>query len=400
MFTPRGQHALLVLIFVSLLSLPGLSKPSLPQTAGEGRSGRPIVGSGQPYVIKPGDELSITFLAQPDNTTTVQVRQDGSFYIPPLGDVVAAGKTLAELRSTLRKLTARQFQYPDVAVGLKSVRRVNCLVMGEVARPGQYEVLPNTTLLEVIADAGGATSVADQRTATIMRGGSATEVPLAPSDSARISIEPEDVVFVRKAPRITLTGEVNAPGLETMSEGPVTAWQCLAIAGGAKPDAALGRIQLRRFGSTGEILILDLSAGSTSAAAGTVLADGDELIVPQQQILILGNGGNSKSGLIPISGPEPIIQALGEAGVDPKSRLSKVVLINSEDLSASKGQIEPHMLHQYDLASALSGTSHSQQLPTVKDGDVIIIETASPPANLATWVSTLPALAVIRTLFK
>lgn len=86
-------------------------------------------------------------------------------------------------------------------------------------------------------------------------------------------------------PTIYVTGQVNAPGRYQI-QGPVTALQALAIAGGPGVFAATGRIQVRRVNDEGAetVFIFDYDAVEEGRPSGALLEldDGDVLVVPER----------------------------------------------------------------------------------------------------------------------
>ncbi len=112
-----------------------------------------------PYTLRPGDRVTIdVFTAAGQRVEVVSgariVDRDGAMYLPYVGSVHAAGLDEAGLRDAL----ARRFGdfYDQPVVNVKVELRVN--VTGSVGRPGQYYLDPSATIIDAIAEAGGAAS--------------------------------------------------------------------------------------------------------------------------------------------------------------------------------------------------------------------------------------------------
>jgi polysaccharide biosynthesis/export protein len=114
------------------------------------------------YRIGPEDVLQISVWKNDAMSRAVPVRPDGKISLPLLNDVQAAGLTALELREFLTKELAGYMPNPEVSVIVTDVRSFKVSVMGEVAKPGRFELKSWTTVLDVLAMAGGFTQFASR----------------------------------------------------------------------------------------------------------------------------------------------------------------------------------------------------------------------------------------------
>ncbi len=121
------------------------------------------------YVIGADDVLQILFRYDPDLTTEVTVRPDGMISLPLLSDVQAAGLTPEQLRDKVIEVAKRYIEDPSVTVIVRTINSRKVFITGEVARPGPYNLTTSTTVLQLIAMAGGLTEFADKGKITVMR---------------------------------------------------------------------------------------------------------------------------------------------------------------------------------------------------------------------------------------
>ena len=126
------------------------------------------LAQGGDYRIGPDDVLVVTVWDQKDLDQTVQVRPDGKISLPLLNDVQAAGLTAVELKDVLTKRLTEYMPSPEVSVIVTDVRSLKVSVMGEVARPGRYELKSWATVLDVLAMAGGFTQFASRSRIVIL----------------------------------------------------------------------------------------------------------------------------------------------------------------------------------------------------------------------------------------
>ena len=121
------------------------------------------------YVIGPNDVLTVVFWRDKDMSTDVSVRPDGKISLPLINDVTAAGLTPEQLRQQLTTAAAKFVEEPTVTVVVKEINSRRVFITGQVGKPGPYPLTGPTTVLQLIAMAGGVLEYADAKNITIMR---------------------------------------------------------------------------------------------------------------------------------------------------------------------------------------------------------------------------------------
>jgi polysaccharide export outer membrane protein len=122
------------------------------------------------FLLGPEDELEITVWKNLELSRTTAIRPDGLISMPLIGDVQAAGLTADALA---QRITERLKQYfattPAVSVSVKTINSYSVFVMGEVAKPGKYQLKSYVTVLQAISTAGGFTVYAKRNKLQIVR---------------------------------------------------------------------------------------------------------------------------------------------------------------------------------------------------------------------------------------
>ncbi len=121
------------------------------------------------YRIGPEDQLGISVWKNEPMSRVVVVRPDGMISLPLLDDVKAAGLTPMQLRDLLAHKLAEYVPSPSVSVIVNDVRSFKVSVIGEVVRPARYELKSRTTVLDVLAMAGGFNQFAARTRIVILR---------------------------------------------------------------------------------------------------------------------------------------------------------------------------------------------------------------------------------------
>ena len=151
-------------------SKPAPSAQSMPETAAAAAAPRatdPAIPPG--YVIGTDDVLSIVFWKDKDMSAEAQVRPDGRIALPLINDVVAAGLTPEQLREKITEESKKYLEDASVTVVVRQINSRKAFITGEVYKPGTYPLTSPTTVMQLIAMAGGLREYADSKKIVIMR---------------------------------------------------------------------------------------------------------------------------------------------------------------------------------------------------------------------------------------
>jgi polysaccharide export outer membrane protein len=122
------------------------------------------------FLLGPEDELEITVWGNKDLTRITAVRPDGLISMPIIGDVQAAGLTADALA---QRIADRLKQYlattPSVSVSVKELNSYSVYVLGEVTKPGKFQLKSYVTVLQAISMAGGFTDYAKKNRVQVLR---------------------------------------------------------------------------------------------------------------------------------------------------------------------------------------------------------------------------------------
>ncbi len=106
------------------------------------------------YLIGPDDILHIQVWKEPELGATLPVRTDGKISLPLINDVQAAGMTPVELAGSITEKLKKYFDDPRVTVMVSQMTHQRVYVVGEVMSHGPMVLLPDMTVLQVLATSG------------------------------------------------------------------------------------------------------------------------------------------------------------------------------------------------------------------------------------------------------
>jgi len=149
-------------------ALTGCANSSLPRP--------PVAELASPeqrplYRCDMGDVLDLRFPRNPELNEQAVVGPDGRISVQFAHDILAAGRTLAELTKDLSEAYSKELVDPLVSLSIRTYSGTRIYVAGEVATPGEFVETGPITALQAIARAGGfKTSAALSQVILIRRG--------------------------------------------------------------------------------------------------------------------------------------------------------------------------------------------------------------------------------------
>jgi polysaccharide biosynthesis/export protein len=244
--TPPGRWV--GLLFVLALGLPPYAQA--PQGAAPGQATTPSMQIG------PGDLVTVQVYGQQDLTTTNAVSDDGNLSMPLIGKVHIGGLSLdqaaREVESALKK--GGILVNPYVTVTVPPGRSQQVPVTGFVKNPSRYPIDANTTVLDLLALAGGTTADAGDIVYVVRpdANGAFVRIPVnlkALSDGtateAPIRIKSGDQLLVPKAFEFQIYGEVKNPSTFRLESG-MRVFEAIAKSGGITDRGSSGRVEIKR----------------------------------------------------------------------------------------------------------------------------------------------------------
>lgn len=142
------------------------------------------------YVIGEEDVLNITVWKERDLSNAVVVRPDGIITVPLVGEMKVAGMTPIQLQAALTERLKPFVTVPQVSVAVNQITSRKVYLIGQAAKEGTFSLNSSTTVLQLIAQAGGLRDYAKRKKIYILRKRGGEQV--------RYSFNYDDVIRGRK----------------------------------------------------------------------------------------------------------------------------------------------------------------------------------------------------------
>lgn len=247
------------------------------------------------YNIGPKDLITISVFDVPDLNITVRISEDGTIVLPLLGRVEAGGLTRFQLENKLAGLLEEKYlKNAQVTVFIKEYHSKTVSVIGEVAKPGPYELIGKQTLLQVISAAGGLSERPSDSIIVIrtykngkslsltinlddlmVKGDPRLNIPLSAGDIVNVPGERFVDVYV--------FGQVKDPGhIKVKKNGTATLLKVIAQAGGFGERARKSVVTITRRVNGKEVKIkVNVKKILKGRIADFIIKSGDIVHVPE-----------------------------------------------------------------------------------------------------------------------
>jgi protein involved in polysaccharide export with SLBB domain len=336
---------------------------------------------GPDYVVGPGDGLSVDLWGGVSQRLYRIVDREGRVSLPEVGPILVSGKSLAAVQQNLQQILRTQFRDVSADVSLARLRTIRIYEVGDVTKPGTYDISSLSTPLNALFSAGGPTQRGSMRILNHFRGAQLLEtvdvydllLHGVKKDLQRL--ENGDTVQVPPiGPQITVEGMVRRPAIYELRDEKTLA-SALELAGGLLPVATLRHIEVQRIVAheNQTMLSVDIPEAETPAEATKTLEsfeihDGDRIrifpIVPYNQDTIYVEGHVVRPGRYsfrPDMRVSDVISSYKDMLPEPATQYAEIIRLNAPDFHPS--------VESFDLADALANPAHApvlQAMDTVR----------------------------------
>jgi polysaccharide export outer membrane protein len=112
-------------------------------------------GEVEEYVLQPGDVISINIVEHPEFSGRHKIRPDGRINYPVIGELDVASLTCAQLVKIMQGKLSSYVNNPVASVSIESYYANRIFAIGDIARPGEYQIYEPIDILKAIAMCGG-----------------------------------------------------------------------------------------------------------------------------------------------------------------------------------------------------------------------------------------------------
>ena len=248
--------------------------------------------AGPDYVLGPGDSLAVNLWGSLSNRLTGIIDRQGQIALPEVGSIMIDGMTISQAQSAIQKSLNTQLRGEHVEISLGRLRTVRVYVVGDVQRPGAYDVSSLSTPLSALYAAGGPTNRGSLRILRQYRGKDLVrqfdlyDFLLRGVRSNDDRLLPGDTILVPPAgPEVSVEGMVRRPAIYELN-GEQGLNEVLDLAGGVLVSASLKQVNVERIEahqsrSMFKLELPESQDGVEQKLATFKVKDGDDVVISQ-----------------------------------------------------------------------------------------------------------------------
>jgi len=264
---------------------------------------------GPDYIVGPGDGLTISMWGGVTQSLSRTIDRDGRILLPEAGSFQLAGLPLRKVEEILTAALTKQFRNIQISITVSHLRSVRVYIVGDVQRPGGYDISSLATPLSALSAAGGPTSAGSLRIVRHYRGTHLLEdvdlydFLIHGLRVNNIRFEAGDTLLVPPSgPQIAIRGAIKRPAIYELGLGGVTLASLIEDAGGLTAAASAQHIIVDRIDDDHQRETVALKADDLKTFQ---LKDGDRIrigsILTYSQRAVYLEGHVVRAGRLPYS---------------------------------------------------------------------------------------------------
>jgi len=323
---------------------------------------------GPDYVLGPGDGLSIDLWGAGSQRLQRVVDREGKLSLPEAGAVLVTGRTLGDVQHMVQSLMRTVYQDTEVDLSLARIKTVRVYVVGDVVRPGAYDVSSLSTPLNALYLAGGPTAQGSLRKLQHLRGKELIQevdvydLLLHGIRSGVERLQAGDTILVPPlGSQVTVEGMVRRPAVYELN-GETSLAELLELAGGVLPSGTLRHVDVERVHAhlSRTMLRLDIPENNNQESTNQALSsfqiqDGDRVkispILPYADKTVYLDGHVFHPGKFAYRDGmkvSDLIQSYNDMLPEPYKQHAEVIRLSAPDYTPT--------VISFNLGEALSGT--------------------------------------------
>lgn len=249
----------------------------------------PVVPVSSDYIIGPGDTIIINIWGSVQESFPLNVDREGKIMLPKAGPLYIWGFRLEDAEKTIREKLNEYYTNFSLDISMGKLRSMQVFVMGEVKKPGSYNLNAQSNIFQALYASGGPTKLGSMRNIKVIgMDNKERMVDLYPFllkgqalENSRI--QSGDTIFIPTiGDTIAIAGNVKRPGIYEI-KGMILLNDILEWAGGITPSGSLQRIQIERIKDTERRIMVDMeykpSSDTDTPLKSNTLRNGDLVII-------------------------------------------------------------------------------------------------------------------------
>jgi len=231
-------------------------------------AGMRVAGAAE-VLLGAGDTVKLSVYGSPDLSIETRVSEGGNITFPLLGQVAVGGMPVAAAEKKIGDLLEKggYLKQAQVNMLVTALASQQVSVLGYVNRPGRYPIEGRRKVLDLLAMAGGIHGDGGDMVSLVRtREGATTRETIDVIEMVRkgeldkdVEVAGGDIIYVERAPRAYVTGEVTRPGAFRLERG-MTVQQAVSAGGGLSARGSGNGMRITRRDAGGNPVTVEVKA--------------------------------------------------------------------------------------------------------------------------------------------
>ncbi len=328
------------------------------------------------YIMGPGDEVKILLWGRVNDQYTLTVDRNGNITIPQIGPIQVAGMSFEEMSKTVI-LQVEKIVGASIDISTGALKNIPVFVLGDVKRPGAYNVGSFVTITDALLIAGGPSDIGSMRDIQLKRKGKVLvtfdlyDLLLKGDKSKDLVLQAGDVVFVPvTGPLVGIAGNVKRPAIYEL-KGRQDLHTVIELAGGILPTAYTQQIQVERVVKNERQVVIDLDDKRLGTARDFKLSEADLVkvfnIAEKEEDVVYLNGNVKRPGKYEYRSGMRVKELIGGFSDLLDETHLEYAVVKRVERKDTKNELVP-----FNLGAFLTGRDESQNVE-LKPGDTVYV---------------------------
>ena len=348
---------------------------------------------GPDYFLGPGDQVTIYVWGKLEQTLTVALDKKGRLYWPSLGHISLLGVKLGNADKVIHQRLKEKYVNFQVTVSLSQVRNIRIYVLGDVVKPGAYDMTALGNVFHALYAAGGPKDIGSLRRVKLIRNQKVIKeidlykYLLRGDNRHDEQLRAYDSIFVPPIGDVVqVKGDVKRQGIYELTTKTMLS-DILDLAGGYTPTTYAKKIQIKRISQGHSRKLIDVTLSSVQdqqKLKSFQVYNGDIItvlsVLPQTQSSVSIKGHVFREGDYGFSKGMSLSQLIVSAeGVKPEAYLTRIDILryvsdtNREIVSYDLEKTDPSsiLLKEWDIVTLYSKHDIVGQQSVSIEGEIV-----------------------------
>ncbi len=369
------------------------------------------------YLLGPGDNLIIRVWGKIDQEIDVTIDNNGKIYLPKIGNIMLAGISYKNSHKVIKKALQQHYVNFELSITMGTLKTIKVFILGEVTKPGAYDISSLSTLFTALHSAEGPTKKGSLRKIQLKRNNKTVATVdlykylLTGNNAHDHKLKNYDTIFVPPiGDIIRIDGDVKRPAIYELN-GKTTLYAAVyTLAGGEWGTSDKSVISIKRISKNKQRKFLNIETSqknSKKILKTTILNNNDQIsissVLDQEKNAIRIIGEIHKPGVYDLSKNLSLYDLLQKSGgIKPngdKKRIKLFRFISQKQRQllfidgSNKESLKNIMLEEWDIIEidekiidyvyiqgAVLAPGTYQQFKDIKIADLVKMAKLNPSA--------------------